>query len=252
MTTLPKGYLKATFDERTSASSSGLNTHILEELCHNLSIGEGAQSAGLMPTGYESKSAFTEQQKQKRKKDYANFLHQLHMARLQLMQELIDLQEAIEELTCKIEEKGRCIESIDAYLKESIAAGKFKVTEDGYPIDERLRDLIKQWEKDNLRKWDCSDENEALEILNSIKREQDAYKVGFEAEREERKVEWENKNDQLNSIDETISLIDQNGMDSRTLDKGKTLLDDVYSKQAPINPQVVEQIAPLSLENLKI
>lgn len=72
MTNLPKGYLKAAFEEKTSVSSSALSALMLEELRHNLSMGEGAQSVGLMPTGYESKSTFTEQLKQKREKDFAN------------------------------------------------------------------------------------------------------------------------------------------------------------------------------------
>lgn len=252
MTSLPKGYLKAAFDEKTSVSSSALNDLVLEDLRHNLSMGEGAQSAGLMPTGYENKAAFTEQQKQKREKDFANLLHQLHIARLQLMQELIDLQEAIEELTRKIEEKGRYIESIDAYLKESIAAGKFQVADDGYPIDVRLRTLIKQWEKDNFRKWDCSDKNEVLEILNEIKSQQESYKNEFEVEREAKKIEWDSKNDQLSSINETISKLQQQVTDADLQEKALTLIKNSETNNQLNISHTIEQTSPVKLENLKM
>ncbi|MDL5051490.1 hypothetical protein QQ054_36405 [Oscillatoria amoena NRMC-F 0135] len=245
---MPKGYLKAAFDAKTSVSRSALNDLVLEELRHNLSMGEGAQSAGLMPTGYESKAAFTEQQKQKREKDFANLLHQLHMARLQLMQELIDLQEAIEELTRKIEEKGRCIESIEEYLKDFSQSGKFSVGEDGYPEDFRLKTLIREWEKDNHKKWDCSDENEALEILNGIKSQQEAYKDEFEVERVEKQKEWTVKNKQLEGIDETITQIEQQGGDTITRDKTIALIESVSSNKQ----QSVGAISPVKLEDLKM
>lgn len=174
------------------------------------------------------------------------------MARLQLMQELIELQEAIEELTRKIEEKGRCIESIDAYLKESIVAGVFKVSEDGYPIDGRMRDLIKQWEKDNLRKWDCSDENEALSILNGIKSQQEVFKNEFEVEREAKKIEWDNKNDQLSSINETISQVEQQVTDADLKEKALALIKNSETNSQSNNNHTIEQTSPMKLENLKM
>lgn len=252
MTNLPKGYLTAAFDEKTSINSNILKDEMLDILRHNLSIGEGAENAGLMPTSYEAKSSYKEQQKQKREKEFASILQQLQMARLQLMLKLLDLQEAIEELTRKIEEKGRCIESIDAYLKESIVAGKFKVADDGYPIDVRLRTLIKQWEKDNFRKWDCSDENEALEILNGIKSQQEAYKNEFEVERVEKQKEWTVKNKQLEGINETITQIEQQGGDTITREKTIALIESVSSNKQSDNTQSVGVISPVKLEDLKM
>lgn len=252
MTSVQKGYLKAAFDEKTSISSNILKVEMLDVLRHNLSLGEGAENAGLMPTSYETKSSYKEQQKQKREKEFASILHQLQMARLQLMQEMIDLQEDIEKLTLEIEEKGRCIENIDTYLKEFAISGKFRVGEDGYPADSRLKNLIREWEKENQKKWDYSDGNAGLEILNGIKSQQEVYKNEFETERVEKQKEWTVKNNQLEGINETITQIEQQGGDAVSREKTIALIESVSNNTQSNNTQNVGIITPVKLEDLKM
>lgn len=178
------------------------NTLDKDQIKHlQLSQGGKAANAGLqnLNNAPDEVRGNTQQEKDKKDREFRNLLDRLKEHRLWLMGMMNQLQDDIDALTLKIEECGRVIDVLEDFKNGKIALG-----DDGYPDNERARKAIKEWERKNGKKWEPGTE-EGMAAIDTIILSETKERNEYIKQRSDKQTEWNRWNDEWNATDEMIN-----------------------------------------------
>jgi chromosome segregation ATPase len=205
----------------------------------------GAESIGRMADGSELAKKNLKVLNDKEKRARRRILRQLEQHRRWLLETMEKIQDQIDELTAHMDEHARNIEVLEEAIEQYRIDGEFELDEDGYPMDERLKQLIKDYEAATSEIWDA-DADKAIEILRSILNGEQGQFELLSNERSKAQANWDELNEQYQATEENIHR-HKNG--EYLLDSDIDVLNELNTTSVEVStPQQVE----VNLEALPI
>ena len=169
---------------------------------------DGPESIGRIATvSYHPESLPESAKRKKRERDFSNLLQRLQQQRQWLLEQMERLQKEIGHWQAEIEEHARNAEALNDCLEKYRETGRFELDNEGYPVNSRVKELVKQWEKAEGKKWDASDPAEAQDILIALQKEEENHRSNAVKERDIRQERWDGYNQQRILLDDAIGQV---------------------------------------------
>jgi len=183
------------------------NEHLKQTDLNYAKIEGGAEKIGRIETGQDQhRESFNADEKKKKKETLQYLLGRFEEHRKWLIEQMEMLQDIIDDLTHKSEEYQRNIEALENFLEKFEQNGAYDLGEDGYPKNNRVRELVKAFEDRTGQKWDASSE-QADEILTRILEERKQVQLKSVAQRNEHQDRWNELNNSYNATEASIEKI---------------------------------------------
>ena len=201
---------------------------------------DGPESIGRIATSsYQPENHATGEKRKKQERNFSNLLYQLQQQRVWLLEQMKELQGQIEQWQAEIEERARNVDAIKDCLEKYRKTGQFELDSEGYPANPRVKELLKQWEKAEGKKWDAHDPAEAQDILIALQKEEENRQSDAVKEREIRQEKWEHYNEQRIVLDDAIGQVKE----GRELQEStrRQLLEQFEERRgdAPNTPEII-------------
>ena len=186
--------------------------HEDSQLRHRLELdrGDGAQAVGLMSTNAQlDEKHLSQQEKEKKERQFSNLLYRLYEQQKWLRQRISDMQIIIDDLNKQIDNHSRKIESIDKFSQD-LRDGKVELDEDGYPLDQNYKTLVKEYEQKFRKKFDA-DASDVVTNLQLMKAQESKAADIKVIERDKTVEEQGSYIDMLNETENNIETLENGG-----------------------------------------
>lgn len=186
---------------------------------HNYSLrGDIEESVGRIPTNAKQEhNAYSSLAKKEKTRRYLDHVLQLlEDARKAIIADIAQMQI---ELEIFIRDRDEVIDgknTISKILNDLRDNDKLEVGEDGYPIDEKAKTAIKQWEQKTGEKFDANSPK-AVEILRYILLDLQHQESNLDQKIEEKNNDIQNANELLNELDSEIDIAKNKGNVNRAI-----------------------------------
>lgn len=222
----------------------------LKELDQNLArYGDSESTIGRIAIGSsQGKEDLPENRKKKADALHTMFLRMQEHQRW-LLKQMDGLQEQIDALTKEIEEYSRNIEVLDDTLKTYKLSGDYDLGGDGYPENDRVRELIQDYEARTGQKWDAHAAR-SIEILRAIIVDQVKYRSQKINLRSDSQNEWDSLNEAYQNTSKTLSKLADGEYISETELQGQIEMINMMREAEQLDLAETPNSESVNLDNL--